>query len=206
MNHLDDTQFEVHVLDKVRPYKDGGGWELGFDHLGIGCPDDNCKVAPQVGETVKLFGRGFGYTVRGIEIGGRVYRYQTPEEEEEAHRQWVANLRREEQERWEKNKDSLLARVAALPDMFRDRLNGFLEKDPEFATAGMGLGYELFVCEQALEIAKHLGSVGAVEAFRNEGCEQQRVLVPTLDDGHSGNTFGMAVAFAKHYLTAQGKV
>jgi len=207
MNYTSDPQFEFHVLSKVLPYFEGGGWNLSFDNgWSIACTDENCKIAPKVGETVKLFGAGVGSAVRGIVIDERLYRYQTVDQEAEAHSQWLAEYDRVQKEDWEKNKIDILARLELLPDLFRERLKGFMAKDPKFASAAMGLAYELFASEQAVEIAKHLDSVGAVEAFRGENCESQKLLVPTLDEGHSGCTFGMAVSLAKHYLTQQGKL
>lgn len=36
--------------------------------------------------------------------------------------------------------------------------------------------------------------------------EEQKILVPGLDDGHSGNTFGMSVYLAYWYLTKKDNV
>lgn len=50
-----------------------GGWTVTDDQTwSFFVPDTACKVPPQVGETCKLsFTKGG--TIRGVEIGGRVY-------------------------------------------------------------------------------------------------------------------------------------
>jgi hypothetical protein len=40
-----------------------------------------------------------------------------------------------------------------------------------------------------------------VRAFAKMGYDEQQKAVPGMFDGHSGNTFGMAVRLAHHYLT-----
>lgn len=42
-------------------------------------PTDLCQTIPTVGEKILLYGKGFGYGVRGIVIGGRTYKYLTEE-------------------------------------------------------------------------------------------------------------------------------
>ena len=44
---------------------EGGGTWLTFE---------NCAEQPQPGERIRYYGRGFGFPIEGIEIGGRVYR------------------------------------------------------------------------------------------------------------------------------------
>jgi len=78
-----DRQFWTAIVTKVEPSNlpnmtgwfvtDREGWSLYVTN-------EHCKQAPVPGEAMRRYGRGIGYMVRGIVIGGRVYRYQTAEE------------------------------------------------------------------------------------------------------------------------------
>ena len=59
----------------------------------------------------------------------------------------------------------------------------------------------MFILVQSAEIAKNLKNVEEINKWVDMACEEQKKLVPTLDDGHSNNTFGAAVNLAKRYLT-----
>jgi hypothetical protein len=51
------------------------GWNLSFvEGSCIWLTSEHCAQTPQFGERAVLAGRGFGYRVEGIEIGGRFYR------------------------------------------------------------------------------------------------------------------------------------
>jgi hypothetical protein len=65
---------------------------------------------------------------------------------------------------------------------------------------GFGREYNLFAMEQAIVIAEALQTKEAIIEFKDKGWDEQKKLVPGLDDGHSGNTFGMALRFAIAYL------
>jgi hypothetical protein len=66
--------------------------------------------------------------------------------------------------------------------------------------AGFGRQYNLFAMEQGILIAESLQTKEAIIDFKDKGWDEQKKLVPGLDDGHSGNTFGMALRFAISYL------
>ena len=66
--------------------------------------------------------------------------------------------------------------------------------------AGFGRQYNLFAMEQGILIAEALQTKEAIVEFKDKGWDEQKKLVPGLDDGHSGNTFGMALRFAIAYL------
>jgi hypothetical protein len=65
---------------------------------------------------------------------------------------------------------------------------------------GFGREYNLFAMEQAIVIAEALQTKETIIEFKDKGWDEQKKLVPGLDDGHSGNTFGMALRFAIAYL------
>ena len=66
--------------------------------------------------------------------------------------------------------------------------------------AGFGREYNLFAMEQGIVIAEALQTKEAIIEFKDKGWDEQKKLVPGLDDGHSGNSFGMALRFAIAYL------
>jgi hypothetical protein len=65
---------------------------------------------------------------------------------------------------------------------------------------GFGRQYNLFVMEQGILIAESLQTKEAIIEFKDKDWNEQKILVPGLDDGHSGNTFNMALRFAIAYL------
>ncbi len=65
---------------------------------------------------------------------------------------------------------------------------------------GMGEGYNRYCCEQAIIIAESLRNKDKIIEFSKMGWGQQKALVPGLDDGHSGNTFGISCKLAITYL------
>ncbi len=62
-------------------------------------------------------------------------------------------------------------------------------------------GYELAACEEAVRIAKVCETEEEVRRFGALSFDEQKAMVPCMDDGHSGNTFGMAVRLALHFVT-----
>jgi len=65
---------------------------------------------------------------------------------------------------------------------------------------GMGLSYNNFCCEQGILIAESLRIKEKIMEFYKMEWDEQKKLVPGLDEGHSGNTFGMACKLAITYL------
>ena len=67
-------------------------------------------------------------------------------------------------------------------------------------SGGMGEGYNRFCCEQGIIIAESLRNKDSIIEFTKLFWDEQKSLVPGLDDGHSGNTFSMACRLAIAYL------
>lgn len=190
-----DREFKDEVIDEVHRYKDGT-WNVSWDGCGISFQADG--VEPKVGDTIRLYGRGLGYPVRGIFINGKKAYYRTPAEEEDHHAEQVAEMQRKERADFEEHRAELDAKFDALPEVFRRRIERFRSNNPDFRWEFEK--YELFCCEQALLMAAALKTPEAVQEFAKKGWAEQKAAVPGLDDGHSGNTFGMAVRLAYHYL------
>lgn len=195
-----DLQFEESIVEKVTPYRDGHGWEVG--HRGawvIGVDAERCDVPPQVGETIRTYGRGIGSIVRGIVIGGRVYRYRTEDEQRAADAQSNRDAEIGRERALETNRADHDRRIAALPQVFRERMEKF-QRDGGHEFRRDYEDYELFCCEQAVVIAESLKTPEALKAWHDLPFGVQKTQVPALDDGHSGNTFGMACRLAQFYM------
>lgn len=192
-----DTQFENSVIDKVR--ETANGYEIGHDGWVIGCPKVDGLPAPRVGELLRLYGKGIGFTVRGIVVNGRVYRYLTEAQDIERHSAWCLEQETKRERELESNRADIDQRIASLPTLFRERLKKF-QRDGGHEFRRDYEGYELFCCEQAVAIALALQTTEAIKAFHAADWDEQKRLVPSLSDEHSGNTFGMACALAKAYI------
>lgn len=78
-----DAQWKEHTITSVdvrRP--DDKGWGIGFDGFGFFMPDSPAGE-PKVGDTIRQYGGGFGYPVRGLYLNGRKIYYRTKAEDED---------------------------------------------------------------------------------------------------------------------------
>jgi hypothetical protein len=201
-NPWDDDQFEDVVIDEARPVE-SGGWDLRFvGGMGFYLSAEY-GATPKAGGLVRLYGRGFGYPVRGLALNGHVLYYET--EQQYRDRSMANQLAREVEQKAQAdvNKPEADARVAALPDCFRQRIERFRRNNPDFYWKFER--YEMSACVDAVRIADALRDkpdpIEALNDFHALPWERQKAAVPDLDDGHSGNTFGMACRLAHHYLT-----
>lgn len=212
-----DTQFENVV---VRDVSEGSfvredGWSFGIQ--------DEWSVKPKPGDVARFYGRGTGYTVRGLDINGVQCYYRTEEQQSEEHAKWVSNHEAEQKAEFEENKASLDEKYQNLPEVFQRRIDKFRANNPDFRWEYEP--YEMFCCEQAVVIATAIGkrlvdeamteglpledakkvigerAPSAFQEFSNMGWENQKELVPDLDEGHSGNTFGCSVRLAYLYVS-----
>lgn len=203
MNYYDDTEFEEVTIAKVEREGDGGWAIVRSDGWSFFVPPES-PVTPAVGMTARFYGRGIGYTVRGLFIGGEKVFYRTAQEEKEKCRKGAEAETAKRADELEKNRAEMDRQFAALPKAFQDRIATFRANNPNFRRDYEP--YELFCCEQAVLIAKALdkGDVDkneiAFAVFRAMSFDEQKERVPGLDDGHSGNTFDCATEMARQYL------
>ena len=199
MRWQDDSDFRVVRVAKVEPGE--RGWSItGSDgwSFWVGAA---YGVQPRVGDLARFYGKGIGFEVRGLVLSGRVVFYRTAEEQEERHRQWVAEQRAQKRTDFAEKRAALDAAYDELPPEFQRRLDGFRERGgedwrPEYEP------YESFVCVEAVKIIRALGSAEAVREFSRAPWEEQKTLIPGLAyDEHSGNTFGMAGRLAYRFFT-----
>lgn len=193
-----DAQFIEHRVTEVTSQAEG--WALGLDGTHLFCPRDQCDVTPIVGELARLYGKGFGYVVRGIIIEGRVYKYLTEEQEKERHAAWVDEEHARRAREAERERASRDARRAALPEALRERCSVFEARNPNWRRDFES--YELFVCEEAALLVAHFGGdLEALRAFHDKPTDEQREVLPRMSE-HSGNTFGAALAIARRLMEA----
>lgn len=145
MTHTeDDREFQVATIDKVEPCD--GGWVVTHNGWGLFCTSEKCGVEPQVGETMFMFGRGIGYEVRGIEIGGRTYRYKTAEQMVTDNKAWCA----EQDRKRAVETAEMLVREAAVAESGEK----YAWRDGMGEISGFGGGYEE-ACRQMLRAGLH---------------------------------------------------
>lgn len=196
-------KYEDHRVEKVSEFDDC--WCMSFyDGFSFRAPKD-AGVEPHVDSRVRLYGNGLGYAIRGLDIDGVEVFYHTEDE-------YRAKSLKEQQDRdaaqkasADEKRQEMDARVASLPDCFQKRIHRFRRNSPDFYWKHEG--YEMASCVDAVKIASamRLGNekkpLEMLSDFRELSYEQQKATVPDLDyDNHSGNTMGMALRLAHHYL------
>ena len=155
------------------------------------------NVEPKEGDSIEMETTN-GSTIRGLKLNGVEVFYKTDEDLAREHKEWCENNKKRQLEEFEKEKDSLDAKYNALPKVFQERIDKFRTNNPNFRVEYES--YEMFCCEQAVEIANALQTKEAIKEFADLDWEQQKEKVPNLDGGHSGNTFGMSCRLAYWYL------
>lgn len=198
-----DTDYEDATVQKCVREEDG--WNVTWlDGWSLFVADESGTMAgPEPGTVLRMFGRGVGWPVRGIGLvagprhGGELvglYRYQTKEEYEADMEQRLREEKERRRKAWEDGKEAFAARVKALPEAFRERIEFFMRRQdwgPEFG------GYELFSCEEAVKITKYVGHAGQIRAFYDDREAQKQA---GMSSDHSGNTFGTACLLATAFL------
>ena len=195
-----DGDYERHQVSSCRV--DNDGLDIAMDGCGVFWVTD--ELPPKKDQWVRLYGKGFGFSVRGIAVEEddgslRVLSYRSEEEEKEYHKASVAKKKQEDEQAWEDGLADFTEAVAALPEPFQIRFRWFM-RDPAWgASSGR---YELFCCQEAAKIAAYLDHDGFIDdhmtAFYSSEEDQDAAGVA---DGHSGNTFGMSCRLAAIYLT-----
>lgn len=200
----DDDQYEDLRVTAVNPAGDDAtaGWYIGLSSGFSFWIQADSPVTPAVGMPIRMYGRGVGYTVRGVFLDGQRVYYKTEAEQDEEFRKQCEDRHKERRYDFEKNRADYDRRYGLLPEVFRRRLDRFRSNNPEFRWEYEP--YELFVCEQAVVIAAAVpaGSDPArfISDFKELDFTAQQAMVPGLADGHSGNTFGAACALAAWFL------
>ncbi len=198
---ITDTEFSESRIEKIE--RDGDGWALTSDEgwslwLRESYDGHAHGIVPKVGDTLRTYGRGFGSVIRGISVNGQVCFYRTEAEDRARSAKEAADREEAQRVEFEANRADFDRRVAALPSVFWSRFNRFRRNRPNFRWTLEG--YELMCCEQAVVFADTLRTTDAIKAFHAADYADQRLLVPGMSDGHSGNSFGFSCRLASLYL------
>ncbi len=201
MNWQDDSQYEEYIVKSATPVE--GGWDLSFEENGcIFLPSDQCDETPVPGEVALLFGKGMGYSVRGILIGptkkyARVYFYRTEEEQDAREKQWVADEQAKRQKDLDENRAQRDTMVSAMPEPFRKRIR-FFQRTPDWRRDHEL--YEMATCATALQLIDTFKDRPEdLREWYHKPYEEQTKEV-TLLPGLSGNQVGCATMLAHVYF------
>lgn len=187
---------EHHVITKVTDGETAYGCSAGL--LGWGL-DKEYGVEPKEGDTVTLYGGGFGSSITGIDLNGVPVFYKTKAERDAEHKRWVEDLKIRRMKEFEENRDKLDKAYDEMPELFRVRLDRFRKADPNFRWEGEA--YESFILVEAAKIADHFKDADKVMEWRRMSDYKAQIeMAPFISDQHSGNTFGAAGAFAEALL------
>lgn len=194
---LNDTQFREGAVASFNndAFTCEDGWSLGVPKEFV--------PKPKQGDTYRMYGKGIGYTVRGLFFNGRQVFYRTEKTQGTKNRLELEASERKQRAEFESGKADMDSRVAALPWIFQQRIEKFRRNNPEFRWKYES--YELFVCEEAVLIADELETPEAVQEFSSLPYEEQRERV-AFSSGHSGNTFGAACRLAYLSLADESAV
>jgi hypothetical protein len=181
-----DPPTEVRTVTKVH---DGAitmssGWSIGCT-----LPD------VQIGDVVLMWGRGVGFTVRGLVVGGRIDRYRTEDENREWEQAQVEAANQRRRDDFEKQRPELDRQFAQLPEAFQRRIARFREAGgPDWRWEYEP--YEMMVCVDAVKIAEFCLTEGiTIGSFAGLPWDEQKRA--GISDGHSGNSFSAAVHLAR---------
>lgn len=188
-----DLQFEIYVIKEVKSSKEYH--ELHFKE-GSCFVIKNTGFIPKPNMKVKFYGRGFGYTVRGIIINNTPIFYRTEDEHEQDFQEEQRQNEIKREKDFEKNKLKLDADYDSLPKVYQIRIDWFRKNNPKFRIDFEP--YELFCCKESIKIAKALKTPNAIDEWQKLSYDEQ-IKAVKIDSGHSGNTIGCATLLAKLY-------
>ena len=173
---------------------------------GIAADRNPNGVVLEVGQTIRVYGRGFGFEFHGMDIDGREVFWRTPLERVADRVAWLAQHDRDQRERFIAGQAKLDADYERLSAPLKARIDRFRAESPDFRIRSEA--YELFACVEADKIVAHLrprieageDAEAVVKEFYDLPWERQKADAG-IDDGHSGNTFGGACSMARALLT-----
>lgn len=166
---MSDTEFEDSTITKV-VRASSGGWSITkADGWSFWVPAES-PVEPTVGMPIRMYGRGIGYSVRGLFLDGKQVFYRTEEEDREHHQNQL----------YGKDAAELLSRWDAGEGVFSVGMGGF------------GPGYEQALQIACFEVLRHLLAGGTIEAADE--------VLPKLEYlGLSGSQWGAARSLANRF-------
>jgi hypothetical protein len=189
-------------ISKIKEVTKSGEWySINLENsIGFGL-ETKYNYAPKVGDEIKLC-TVQGSTIRGIFANGKQIFYKTDEELGQERKERLDNHEKEKQTKFIEQKDQLDKDYEELPHEFKDRIDRFRKNNPRFRIDFES--YEMFCCKEAVKIAKYCQTAEEIENFKKLDWEEQKKA--GVSDGHSGNTFGCALALAYWYVKEKSMV
>lgn len=156
-----EDKYDDHEIEKVESIRDGSeitGYKFDTkDGFGFIVSRDRAgarldEVEPEPGQTVRLYGNGFGYPFHGCDVEGEELFWWTPLERDAERVRWLAQHDRKQREQFVESQEQLDADFEALPEPLKARIQRFRDGDPGFRVTSEG--YEMFCCVEAAKFAK----------------------------------------------------
>lgn len=198
------THADELIIESVDGDSDDNGFYISANSSGFYLKKSNIGGAvPKKGDKITIHVYG-GSSIRGVDLNGKKLYYFTDAEIDAERKKRAEAYKKEQEERFEKEKDQLDADFDALPEIFQKRIERFRKNKPTFRVEFES--YEMFCCKEAVKIANACKTPEKVKEFKELMSYEEQLEFAEIDDGHSGNTFGCACALAYHYLTEKENV
>jgi hypothetical protein len=198
------------TIKHIERRKDGG---LIIDLEGsysfqISAKDLLCLDLPKAGDWVQVNDGALGSFVNKVFIEGTLYLNVSPEQRALEHAQMLRGFAARDRASYERNIESWLARTELLCPEFKERMQGFADKNADFWEKSGE--YELLVLEDAQIIFNYANERGIeyaserLKAFKELDYSSQRVLAK-YSDQHSGFSFSAVIAMAQWLIEQRKK-
>jgi len=152
----------------------------------------------QVGDEIEVY--MWGSRIVGLFVKKVCVYFQSKKALDEENKAYSEKREKEQNEDFAKNKDKYDKWFSEMPEVFQRRIQVFRDNGKNWRVEWEG--YEMSSCREAINIAKHYPTKELLEKFRKEDSESYgKTDYKPLDDGHSGNTWGMAKRLAWWYVT-----
>lgn len=176
-----------------------GTWLIETEGSGFGFDTKYTKGkrAPEVGDLIECHTH-LGSRIRGVTLRGELLFHKTDEELEADRLEFSQKQRERREKEFKQNRKKLNEQYDALPREFQRRVSWFRAHNPDFRVEFEP--YELSCCTDAVLIATTLKTAAKIKRFAKASHKKQQELVPGMYDGHSGNSFGMALRLASLYV------
>ena len=131
---VDDTEYQEAGIVAVRREEndDLKGYVVGLDNkISIFVPDNG--IEPKPGMTIRMYGKGLGFPIRGVNIDGKEVFYKTAVDFDAEMQQKVMEKKEKAKQEYESKRAEFEARVKKLPPSFQMRIHDFrCFKGPRF--------------------------------------------------------------------------
>ena len=206
---------EFGTITAVEP-QDYGGYAITYNNgwtLFVSSKELNGLV-PKVHDTI-VVGPSIGYPIQYISIDGHVIRDISDEEQAKIRQDMLDGFHRRKLEEFVKHGDEWKETARGLHPLLSRRIKRFEDEQGDTFWIEDG-GYELYALQAADALARHAMSVYPGDSEKqvewidwwnsinskehNYDYKRQMEILPEFGDGHSGNTHGAGVAYAKRVV------